>query len=1154
MEKHVRLFLQASLILVALGTSMQVNSQPKVVTEIPVNSTGFVTIGNLVYFTAGDQLWRTDGTADGTILLKNGFSGLSSFTGFAGAAYFINADNTELWSSDGTPSGTTRLHISDGTRSLRIVGQTNDDLFFQSHDAATGLELYRTDGTAAGTMLVKDINPGAGDGFAGFAAAAGNYLFFGGNDGTAGRELWKSDGTSGGTLMVKDINPGAADGFAHDVLVRGYNNLFYFGGVTPESGREPWVSDGTPGGTTMLQDMLPGSAAPGDLDFHFGHNGIIYFIALNVTNGNGAYQLWKSGGTTATTSMVKDVLEYPTYGEAYFYNFLAYNDKVYFFNHNPPADYLWVTDGTPEGTQTFFDLLMPEGSITYFDVVDSHLLFAGDQEGSPTPLYRSDGTAAGTEEFRRFNATVNFDVVKRIGVTTVGDLAFFADHDGPGEPPNDPEDYFHLFQTDGFTTQSMRTMYGGPTVGSDNITDLTGKAIFTTYDDNQDGGTGGPKRLWIYDPANPSETRSAFTLVNADTDEDIQTINEGDVITKAESSNVNVRYDPAETPGSVVFSVNGAKVRTENEAPYSLAGDRSGDYNAWSDANAGSYTLKATPYSEPGGQGTAGTPYTVSFTIEEERPPCTASGSILREYWAGVSGSRVSDIPLQRAPTSTSQLSIFEGPTNSGTNYGDRVNGYICPPATGNYTFWIASNDHSELWLSTDEDPSHKVRIAFIEGATSPRQWDKFVSQKSAPINLVTGHSYYIEALHKQGAGSDNLAVGWQLPDGTMERPIPESRLSPAEGRGNSVPEVTIFQPEDGATFKSPATVVIYADANDPDGSVTKVEFFADGGKIGEDYTKDETFGYKVIWENVPPGTHALTAEAIDNSGGIGVSDPVNITITGVACAANGFITRDYWANIPGSRVSDIPVDMPPTSTSEINFFEGPSNVGTNYASRIRGYICPPMTGNYTFWIASNDNSELWISTVENDPSSRQRIAFVEGATDPRQWNKYSSQRSAPIMLEQGKRYYIEALHKQGMGTDHIAVGWMLPNFSTERPIPGRHLSPFETNDGARMASADEATVQDQKSMYSQINLYPNPVQSSNDELRISGYEGIDQLIETQVEIISLTGEVIYQEQIRCGGDCSSYLININQQLVPGLYMVHMKTNGIRFSKRLLVK
>jgi len=155
----------------------------------------------------------------------------------------------------------------------------------------------------------------------------------------------------------------------------------------------------------------------------------------------------------------------------------------------------------------------------------------------------------------------------------------------------------------------------------------------------------------------------------------------------------------------------------------------------------------------------------------------------LRELWTGIQYNDVGSIPTETPPDGTSVLTLFEDPANYGDNYGTRVSGYICPPATGNYTFWIASNDHSELWLSTDDNRSNRRLIAYVAGHTNPRQWNKFSTQESLPIQLVTGQRYYIEALHKEGIGTDHMAVGWQLPDGTLERPIPGNRLTPYEGQ-----------------------------------------------------------------------------------------------------------------------------------------------------------------------------------------------------------------------------------------------------------------------------------------------------------------------------------------------------------------------------------
>ena len=162
-----------------------------------------------------------------------------------------------------------------------------------------------------------------------------------------------------------------------------------------------------------------------------------------------------------------------------------------------------------------------------------------------------------------------------------------------------------------------------------------------------------------------------------------------------------------------------------------------------------------------------------------ETAVCQATGVILREQWDNVSGNDVVNIPVQTSPSSTSLLTLFEAPSNIGNNYGARIRGYICPPQTGNYTFWIAADDASELWLSTNDNPASKVRIAYNLSYTGPRQWDKYSSQKSVSINLQAGHKYYIEALHKEGNGDDNLSVAWQMPNGTFEAPISGSRLSP---------------------------------------------------------------------------------------------------------------------------------------------------------------------------------------------------------------------------------------------------------------------------------------------------------------------------------------------------------------------------------------
>ncbi|HEY9490255.1 MAG TPA: S8 family serine peptidase, partial [Chryseosolibacter sp.] len=203
-------------------------------------------------------------------------------------------------------------------------------------------------------------------------------------------------------------------------------------------------------------------------------------------------------------------------------------------------------------------------------------------------------------------------------------------------------------------------------------------------------------------------------------------------------------------------------------------------------------------------------------------PNTRGAGKIGYEIWTGLPGRECAVIPVATPPSSTSLVSSLQTPSNIGDNYGSRVRGYVRAPQTGYYTFWIASNDNSELWLSEDESELNKQEIASVNGYTNPAQWNKYPTQMSSGIFLEANKRYYIEALHKEGVGTDHLAVGWQLPDEAMERPIPDIRLLPYKASGNEYPLVNITQPAQDSTFISPATVEISADASDPDGNIVK--------------------------------------------------------------------------------------------------------------------------------------------------------------------------------------------------------------------------------------------------------------------------------------------------------------------------------------------
>ncbi len=161
---------------------------------------------------------------------------------------------------------------------------------------------------------------------------------------------------------------------------------------------------------------------------------------------------------------------------------------------------------------------------------------------------------------------------------------------------------------------------------------------------------------------------------------------------------------------------------------------------------------------------------------------CEAHGKILYRRFDNLTGLSVEALKSSpRFPADPDQVlyqSSFEAPSNIRDNYGVWMSGYLCPPITGNYTFWIAGDDNVAFHLSTDDLPANTRRIAYHNGWTSAREWNKYPTQQSSPVFLQAGQFYYAEAFMKESGGGDNIAVGWQLPDGRMERPISGAYLS----------------------------------------------------------------------------------------------------------------------------------------------------------------------------------------------------------------------------------------------------------------------------------------------------------------------------------------------------------------------------------------
>lgn len=259
----------------------------------------------------------------------------------------------------------------------------------------------------------------------------------------------------------------------------------------------------------------------------------------------------------------------------------------------------------------------------------------------------------------------------------------------------------------------------------------------------------------------------------------------------------------------------------------------------------------------------------------------------------------------------------------------------------------------------------------------------------------------------------------------------------------NTASSITITAPVNNSSFAAGTPISLTTSVTSPGAAVVNVSFYNYGVKFAEDTTAP----YGFISSIIEPGTYLVTAKAFLNNGDSLVSDTIHVTVTG--CMGNGSISGEGYTNIPGSQVSDLTSSSTypnnPDVTASLYSFEYGPDFGDNYGARVSGYICAPTTGYYTFYIAGNDQAGLWLST-NDDPANKLLIAYNETPVNFRAYYTFSTQKSAPVYLVKGARYYIETLHKEATATDHLSVAWQIPGGTLEVPIPGNRLSPYTTS------------------------------------------------------------------------------------------------------------
>jgi ELWxxDGT repeat protein len=372
-------------------------------------------VGGALYFTAApDRLWKSDGSAVGTVLVKD--VPAEQLTDVNGVLYFVTGGRN-LWKSDGTSEGTVRVKDFPATNFLtgpQGLYNANGTLFFTVADSVNGRELWKSDGTSEGTTLLKDIRPGEASAFDSpqyplfgdlLFATVGDIVFFAADDGS-GRELWRTDGTTEGTVRVKEIRPGSAG--SDPLRLTNVAGTLFFTANDGGGGNGLWKSDGTAAGTMFVKNISLGGGVPDEQEIH-AINGWAFFRATNGTS----FQIWRSDGTNAGTVPVTNLTDVGDEME-------VLNGRLYFSGSDARGNELWSTDGTSAGTILVRDLIPGRTSSNpvYLTRAGGRLFFEFDTDDDyEERLGVSDGTAGGTQRFApdlgtlgsNFSAFAEFD-------------------------------------------------------------------------------------------------------------------------------------------------------------------------------------------------------------------------------------------------------------------------------------------------------------------------------------------------------------------------------------------------------------------------------------------------------------------------------------------------------------------------------------------------------------------------------------------------------------------------------------------------------------------------------------------------------------------------------------------------------------------------
>ncbi|MBC8160297.1 MAG: fibronectin type III domain-containing protein [Roseiflexaceae bacterium] len=415
------------------------------------------------------------------------------------------------------------------------------------------------------------------------------------------------------------------------------------------------------------------------------------------------------------------------------------------------------------------------------------------------------------------------------------------------------------------------------------------------------------------------------------------------------------------------------------------------------------------------------------------------TGSIVRELWTGVGGTAVSAIPTGATPNSSSTLTSLEGPTNLADDYGARIRGYITAPTSGAYTFWIASDDNSELWLSTNDQPANRARIASVGDWTSSREWTKYATQKSSAISLTAGSRYYVEVLHKEGGGGDNLAVGWAKPGQATSAPsevVPGAQLSPFAVSAPPAPAGLVASAGNGQiglTWSAASGATSYNVKRTTGGNyVTIASNLTTTSYTDSGVTNGTSYNYIVTavnggGESSPSNQASATPSAGSGGGG------------GTGLKAEYYNSTDLSGAVAISRTD-----------AQVNTNYGSGGPGNplgadSFSVRWTGQIEAPASGSYTFATESDDGVRLWVGGTQVIDNWTLHGPTVDTAS--------------PITLSAGQKVDVRMEFFEQTGGAVARLLWSYPG-QAQQAIPQGRLFPASGGGNFTRTPTDDTDTQ----------------------------------------------------------------------------------------------